>query len=94
MKRKCISLLLVLALSLLWLPPAGALDAAAVSTEQQLQQALTASGSAEQRLRCGNRIRCTAREGNYRVYSESGEFLLFGQVSGGELKTIKSFFEV
>ena len=55
---------------------------------------LRASGTAEQRLRCGNRIRCTAREGNYRVYSESGEFLLFGQVSGGELKTIKSFFEV
>ena len=55
---------------------------------------LRASGSAEQRLRCGNRIRCTAREGNYRVYSENGEFLLIGQVSGGELKTIKSFFEV
>ena len=55
---------------------------------------LRASSSAEQKLRCGNRIRCTAREGNYRVYSESGEFLLIGQVSGGELKTIKSFFEV
>ena len=56
--------------------------------------ALTASPKTEQRLRCGNRIRCTAREGNYRVYSENGEFLLIGQVSGGELKTIKSFFEV
>lgn len=56
--------------------------------------ALTASAKAEQRLRCGNSIKCAARDGKVRVYSESGEFLLLGQVSGGELKTIKSFFEV
>ena len=56
--------------------------------------ALTASPKAEQRLRCGNSIKCAGREGKVRVYSESGEFLLLGQVSGGELKTIKSFFEV
>ena len=56
--------------------------------------ALTASAGAEQRLRCGNSVKCEAREGKVRVYSESGEFLLLGQVSGGELKTIKSFFEV
>ena len=56
--------------------------------------ALTASAKAEQRLRCGNSIKCAARDGRVRVYSESGEFLLLGQVSGGELKTIKSFFEV
>ena len=56
--------------------------------------ALTASGRAEPRLRCGNSVKCSAREGKYRVYSESGEFLLLGQVSEGRLKTIKSFFEV
>ena len=56
--------------------------------------ALTASAGAEQRLRCGNSVKCEDREGKVRVYSESGEFLLLGQVSGGELKTIKSFFEV
>lgn len=33
-------------------------------------------------------------DGTCRVYAESGEFLLFGRVNGGELTTIKSFFEV
>lgn len=31
---------------------------------------------------------------DYRVYSESGEFLLVGKAENGKLKTIKSFFEV
>lgn len=54
----------------------------------------TAEAVRERRLRCGNRVKCSRKDGTYRVYSESGEFLLLGQVSGGELKTIKSFFEV
>ena len=35
-----------------------------------------------------------AADGQYRVYGESGAFLALGQVSGGLLTTIKSFFEV
>lgn len=50
--------------------------------------------AAEKKLRCGNIINTTAADGTYRIYSESGEFLLLGQVSCGKLKTIKSFFEV
>ncbi len=35
-----------------------------------------------------------APDGEYRVYSESREFLALSRVSGGKLTTIKSFFEV
>lgn len=54
----------------------------------------TADGFMERRLRCGNPVKCAEKDGKYRIYSENGEFLLLGQVFGGELKTIKSFFEV
>lgn len=50
--------------------------------------------SLEKKLRCGNIINISAGDGTYRVYSESREFLLLGEVNGGKLKTIKSFFEV
>ena len=33
-------------------------------------------------------------DGTYRVYSETGEFLLLGTVRGQILTTVKSFFEV
>ena len=33
-------------------------------------------------------------DGTYRVYSETGEFLLLGTVKGQVLTTVKSFFEV
>lgn len=56
--------------------------------------ALTASCAAEKRLRCGNVIKCNAKPGRYRVYSESEEFLLLGEVSDGQMRTVKSFFEV
>jgi len=32
-------------------------------------------------------------DGTYRVYSQSGEFLLLGSVTGNNIKTIKSFFD-
>jgi hypothetical protein len=32
-------------------------------------------------------------DGDYRVYSESGEFLMLGQVREGKIYTVKSFFE-
>lgn len=33
-------------------------------------------------------------EGRYRVYGPDGEFLMLGQLQGGTLRTVKSFFEV
>ena len=46
------------------------------------------------RLKTGNIINHNAPNGKYRVYSESGEFLLLGEIIDGKLKTIKNFFEV
>lgn len=54
----------------------------------------TVSANEEKKLRCGNIINKSAENGTYRVYSETGEFLLLGEVTDGKLKTIKSFFEV
>lgn len=50
--------------------------------------------STANRLKTGNIIKISAADGDYRVYSDSGEFLLVGKVENGKLKTIKSFFEV
>lgn len=55
---------------------------------------LIVSTSAAKRLKTGNIIAATAADGEYRVYSDDGEFLLLGSVRAGRLKTIKSFFEV
>ncbi len=48
----------------------------------------------ENKLRNGNVIKTRLNSGSYRVYSETGEFLLLGEVTDGRLKTIKNFFEV
>lgn len=50
--------------------------------------------STANRLKTGNIIKISAADGDYRVYSDSGEFLLVGKVENEKLKTIKSFFEV
>ena len=55
---------------------------------------LTVSESAAKRLKNGTVIKVSAEDGDYRVYSDSEEFLLLGRVEDGKLKTIKSFFEV
>lgn len=55
---------------------------------------LTVSQSAAKRLKNGNIIKISAEDGEYKVYSDSDEFLLLGRVEGGKLKTIKSFYEV
>lgn len=55
---------------------------------------LTVGESAAKRLKNGNIIKISAEDGDYRVYSDSEEFLLLGRVESGKLKTIKSFFEV
>ncbi len=55
---------------------------------------LDADDNAAKRLKTGNIISVLSQNGRYRVYSPEGEFLLIGEVKGGKLKTIKSFFEV
>lgn len=55
---------------------------------------LTVDENRTKRLKTGNIINFNAPDGEYRVYSESGEFLLLGEIFDGKLKTIKNFFEV
>ena len=52
------------------------------------------SGEKERRCRNGNAIDMDLADGRYRVYGASGAFLLLGEVRGGVLYTVKSFFEV
>ena len=57
--------------------------------------ALTARPAAEKKLRNGAQLKISGiPDGFFRVYAESGEFLLYGKASGGILSTVKSFFEV
>lgn len=57
--------------------------------------ALTVNAAGEKKLRNGATLKAPDQSsGGCRVYSESGEFLLFGKVEGGILSTVKSFFEV
>lgn len=42
----------------------------------------------------GNPFPCAAADGDWRVYGPDGAFLLLGRCRGGQMKTIKSFFEV
>jgi len=56
--------------------------------------AQTVNPGQEKRIRCGNPVRFAGAQGSYRVYSQNGEFLMLGMAEKGELKTIKSFFEV
>lgn len=46
------------------------------------------------KLKCGNILNVSAKNGTYRVYGENGDFLALANVSAGKLKTVKSFFEV
>lgn len=55
---------------------------------------LSVNGGREKKLRNGNAVSISAPDGRYRVYSESGEFLLLGDINDGVLKAVKSFFEV
>ena len=57
--------------------------------------ALTVNEAAERKLRNGAAVSTlNAVNGEYRVYSQSGEFLALCAVADGELTTVKSFFEV
>ena len=57
--------------------------------------ALTVAAPAERKLRNGAPLHTPKlKDGEYRVYNQAGDFLLLAQVANGELKTVKSFFEV
>ena len=74
----------------------GELDGIIIPVDRLLSAdpALTVSDAADKKLRNGNIIKLAAPSGTYRVYSETGGFLLLGEVRDNKLKTIKSFFEV
>lgn len=49
----------------------------------------------EKRIRNGSEIKTPyLSDGEYRVYSKSGEFLMLGRVKDGKMRTVKSFFAV
>ena len=56
--------------------------------------AIELSAAQTAKLKCGNILNVSAKNGTYRVYGENGDFLALANVSTGKLKTIKSFFEV
>lgn len=57
--------------------------------------ALRVPAFAERKLRNGAAVgTLNAVNGEYRVYSQDGEFLLLGSVADGILSTVKSFFDV
>ena len=57
--------------------------------------ALKVAENAERKLRNGAPLHTPKlKDGEYRVYNQAGDFLLLAQVANGELKTVKSFFEV
>lgn len=54
----------------------------------------TTGAAQEKKIRCGNTVKTGLADGDYRVYGESGDFLMLGRVEAGVMKTVKSFFEV
>ena len=57
--------------------------------------ALKVAENAERKLRNGAPLHTPKlKDGEYRVYNQADDFLLLAQVANGELKTVKSFFEV
>ncbi len=58
------------------------------------ETACAATREEERRIRCGNDYKTELPDGVYRVYGESGAFLMLGRAEAGVMKTIKSFFEV
>ena len=56
--------------------------------------ALCLSAAEERRLRVGAALSRPEAAGEYRVYAPDGAFLALGRLRDGELRSIKSFFEV
>ena len=56
--------------------------------------ALVLNAAEERRIRVGAAIPRPEAEGEYRLYGAEGAFLALGSTQNGELRSIKSFFEV
>lgn len=56
--------------------------------------AVTVSEAQERKCRGGAPFPVELSDGRYRVYAPSGAFLLVGQAAAGQMRTVKSFFEV
>ena len=56
--------------------------------------AVTLTPNQEKRCRNGNSFSVPLEEGQYRAYSQTGEFLMLAKVEDGVMSTVKSFFEV
>lgn len=56
--------------------------------------ALTVRGTQERLCRNGNPFHSRGEDGLYRVYGTDGAFLMLGERKNGEMRTVKSFFEV
>ena len=55
---------------------------------------MTLTQPQEKCVRNGAAFTCTGKEGRYRLYAQSGEFLALGELREGKLSTVKSFFEI
>ena len=55
---------------------------------------VTLTANQEKRCRNGNAFSVKLEAGNYRAYSQTGEFLMLAKVEDGVMSTVKSFFEV
>ena len=56
--------------------------------------ALVLNAAEERRIRVGASVPRREAEGEYRLYGAEGAFLALGSIQNGELRSIKSFFEV
>ncbi len=65
-----------------------------VDTLFSREMVCTASAGEEKLVRCGTDYTTALPDGVYRVYSETGAFLMLGRAENGTMKTIKNFFEV
>ena len=48
----------------------------------------------EYKIRNGASFPMDVKDGTYRIYAPTGEFLMLGRAENGILFTVKSFFEV
>ena len=58
------------------------------------EKTVVPDGSAEKSVLNGGGYGTGLPDGLYRVYGMAGDFLMLGSVLNGEMKTVKSFFEV
>ena len=67
---------------------------AAVDTLFADKESLTLTPEQERKVRNGSAVDASGMDGEYRVYSEGGEFLALAELGKGMLRVIKSFYEV